>query len=150
MVGAEQQLLRRATVDAPREVDERKINQGTRLTNRSFEWKMRELIVHCLQADDDDNKKIYRLTSMEKTVRKCQVSGNSHQESRKLRRADKEQNAAEAKRAIEAQKPIDSYNEAQKVDNTRKCRSSTGGKPTMLTMWPRRRRLKLTRPQQKK
>ena len=73
MEQAEQQLLRRATVDAPREGDERKINQVTRLTNRSFEWKKRELIVHCSQADDDDNKKIYRLTSMEKTVGQCQV-----------------------------------------------------------------------------
>ena len=51
-----------------RSVDERKINQGTRLTNRSYEWKKRELIAQCLQADDDDNKKIYRLTSIEKTV----------------------------------------------------------------------------------
>ena len=46
--------------------------------------------------------------------------GNSHQESRKLGRADKEQNAAEAKRAIEAKKPTDSYNEAQKVDKHEK------------------------------
>ena len=69
-----------------RSVDERKINQGTRLTNRSFEWKTRELLVHCLQADDDDDD-----------CGKCQVSGNSHQESRKLRRADKQQNTAEAK-----------------------------------------------------
>ena len=68
MVQAEQ-LLRRATVTLHvRSVDERKINQGTRLTNRSFEWKTRELLVHCLQADDDDVKKIYRLTSIEKTV----------------------------------------------------------------------------------
>ena len=56
-----------------RSVDERKINQGTRLTNRSYEWKKRELIVQCLHADDDDNKKIYRLTSIEKTVGQCQV-----------------------------------------------------------------------------
>ena len=100
-------------------VDERKINQGTRLTNRSFEWKKRELLAQCLQADDDDNKKIDRKTSIEKTVGKCQVSGNSHQESRKLRRADKEQNAAEAKRAIAAQKTTDSYNRVQKVDKRR-------------------------------
>ena len=73
MEQAEQQLLRRATVDAPREGDERKINQVTRLTNRSFEWKKRELMLHCSQADDDDNKKIYRLTSIEKTVGQCQV-----------------------------------------------------------------------------
>ena len=44
-----------------------------RLTNRSFEWKKRELIVDCSQADADDNKKIYRLTSIEKTVGQCQV-----------------------------------------------------------------------------
>ena len=85
MVQAEQQLLRRATVTLHvMSVDERKINQGTRLTSRSFELKKRELIVQCSQADDDDNKKIYRLTSIEKTVGKYQVSGNSHQESRKL------------------------------------------------------------------
>ena len=41
-------------------------------------------------------------------------------ESRKLRRADKQQNAAEAKRAIEAQKTTDSYNEVQKVDKGEK------------------------------
>ena len=51
-----------------RSVDKRKINQGTRLAKRSFEWKKRELIVQCVHADDDDNKKIYRLTSTEKTA----------------------------------------------------------------------------------
>ena len=101
-------------------MDERKINQGTRLTNRSFAWKKRALIAQCLHADDDDNKKIYRLTSIEKTVenvRSLAIHIKSHENFEGL---TNNRMLQKAKRAIEAQQTTDSYNEVQKVENGEK------------------------------
>ena len=132
-----------------RSVDERKINQGTRLTERSFEWKNRELIVHCVHADDDDNKKIYRLTSIEKTVENVRLLAihiKSHENFEGLTNNRMLQKPNE--RSQRRRQPTRTT-KSRKLIKARKCRSSTGSKPTMLTMWPRRRRLELTRPQQK-
>ena len=97
-----------------RRVDER-INQGTRLTNRSLEWKKRELLVHCLHANDDDNKKICRLTSMEKTVENVR-SLAIHIKSHENFEGQTKKRMLQKPNAIEAQKTTDSYNEVQKVD----------------------------------
>ena len=84
-----------------------------------LKWKKRELIVQCSQAADDDNKKIYRLTSIEKTVenvRSLAIHIKSHENLKGLTK----NRMLQKPNAIEAQKTTDSYNEVQKVDEGEK------------------------------
>ena len=96
--------------------------------------KKRELIVQCSQAADDDNKKIYRLTSIEKTVenvRSLAIHIKSHEnfEGRTKNRMLQKPNA----RSQRSRQPTRTT-KSRRLIKARKCRSSTGSKPTMLTM----------------
>ena len=99
--------------------------------------------MQCSQADDDD-KKICRLTSIKEDCWKMsdlwqftsRVTKTS--KGRQKKRMLKKPNVDRKRRRQPTR-----TTKSRRLIKARKCRSSTGSKPTMLTMWPRRRRLKL-------